>query len=269
MPKPIKTQIETVTPAMCTKWLNKNINNRPLNQRHVNILTRTMIQDDWELNGESLKFDIYGNILDGQHRMWACIESNKDFKTMVVYNLPRGTFDTIDTGRVRGGHDVLAMNGEVNTVLLCGVLKHVGRYFSEQMLSTGKITNKELEELLELHPTVREIVTLLSRGAYRVKWCAPSIIGTCWYIASQKNKKQANDFFTGLIFGANLTEKSPILTLRNKFINAHNTKGSRFTSPEKMELIVIAWNAFRDGREVSQFKLPSLSKESKKFPKFK
>ena len=269
MAKQITSKVIEVTPRMCETWLDKNINNRPLNQRHVNLLTRTMLQGDWDLNGESLKFDVDGNILDGQHRMWACIESDTPFKTMVIYNLERITFDTIDTGRNRNAPDVLSMNGEVNTVLLSGVLKHVGRYYSGQMLSTGKITNKEIESLLDTHPKTREIVAKLSRGAYRVPWCAPTLIGTCWYLAQQKSTAQAESFFHGLIFGANLEPKSPILTLRNKFISAQTTKGQKLLSPEKLEMIVIAWNAFRKDKTLNRFILTALSKESKEFPKFK
>lgn len=269
MSKQIRTETKTVTPKMCVTWLEKNENNRPLNQRHVNVLTRTMKKKDWDLNGESLKFDVEGNILDGQHRMWACIEANVPFKTMLVHNLPRTAFDTIDTGRVRAAHDVLAMRGEKDTLLLVGILKHVGRYHTGTMLSTGKITNKEVEELLDIYPTARDMAHMLGRSAYRVRWCAPSILGTCWYLASEKNKAAADTFFNGLIFGADLAPDSPILTLRNKFIDMKSRKDQKLDTPAKMEMVVTTWNAFRIGKTIKHFKLQTLSKESKLFPKFK
>jgi len=269
MAKQVLTKIEKITPKMCEKWLEKNINNRPLNQRHINILTRTMVKGDWDLNGESLKFDIENNILDGQHRMWACIEANMPFKTLVVYNLPRESFDSIDTGRVRQAHDVLAMKGEKDVLLLNGILKHIGRYHAGLMLSTGKITNKEVEELLELHPKARDAAHRYGRAAYRVRWCAPSILGTCWFLAAEKHKADAEIFFNGLVFGADLDAKSPILSLRNKFIDVHANKGQYLTTPAKIEIIIMAWNAFRAGKTMLRFKLPSLSKESKQFPQFK
>jgi len=269
MAKQVVTEVKTVTPKMCTVWLEKNINNRSINQRHVNILTRTMTQGDWELNGESLKFDTDGNILDGQHRMWACIEANKSFRTMIVHGLPRGAFDTIDTGRIRAAHDVLAMRGEKDTVLLTGILKHIGRYHTEQMLTTSKVTNKEVEALLERYPGARDMAHTLGRPAYRVRWCAPSVLGTCWFLAAEKNKADANTFFNGLIFGADLKTGSPILTLRNKFIDIHAHKGQHLVSPQKIEMIIIAWNAFRAGKTIIHFKMQTLARESKQFPKFK
>ena len=269
MAKQVLTEIKNVTPRMCTTWLENNTNNRPLNQRHVNILTRSMTKGDWDMNGESLKFDVDKNILDGQHRMWACVEANVPFKSMIVHNLPRTTFDTIDTGRIRQAHDVLAMRGEKDVLLLSGILKHIGRYYAGQMLSTNKTTNKEVEELLDLYPKARELSAMLGRSAYRVRWCSPSIIGTCWFLASEKNKASADIFFNGLIFGADLAADSPILTLRNKFIDIHAHKGSYLTTPQKIELIIVAWNAFRAGKTQTRFKLPALAKDSKNFPKFK
>jgi hypothetical protein len=269
MAKQVVTEIKTVTPTMCVNWLEANLNNRPLNQRHVNLLTRTMAKGDWDMNGESLKFDEDKNILDGQHRMWACIESNVSFKTMLVHGLPRGTFDTIDTGRIRAAHDVLAMRGEKDVLLLNGILKHIGRYHAGQMLSTGKITNKEVEDLLEQYPKARDHAHTLGRAAYRVRWCAPSIMGTCWFLAAQKNKAQAEVFFNGLIFGADLTTGSPVLALRNKFIDIHSHKGQHLSTPMKMEMIVNTWNAFRAGKTINHFKMQGLARESSKFPKFK
>jgi len=267
--KQVKTEVKTVTPKMCMKWLEKNKNNRPLNQRHVNVLTRTILKGDWDLNGESLKFDIEGNILDGQHRMWACVEANTSFDTLIVHNLPRGSFDTIDTGRIRQAHDVLAMKGEKDVILLNGILKHIGRYHAGLMLSTGKITNKEVEELLELYPKARDYAHKLGRAAYRVRWCAPSVLGTCWFLAAEKNAASADTFFNGLIFGAELEATSPILSLRNKFIDVQTNKGQHLQTPAKIEMIVLAWNAYRSGKTMQRFKLPSLSKESKSFPQFK
>ena len=269
MAKQVVTEIKDVTPRMCTAWLNRNTNNRPLNQRHVNILTRTMMKGDWDMNGESLKFDEDKNVLDGQHRMWACIEANVSFKTMVIHGLPRGSFDTIDTGRIRAGHDVLAMRGEKDVLLLNGILKHVGRYHAGQMLSTGKITNKEVENLLEQYPKTRDMAHTLGRAAWRVRWCAPSIIGSCWFLASRKHKADADTFFNGLIFGAELSTGSPILALRNKFIDIHAHKGQHLTTPAKMEMIVNTWNAFRSGKTINHFKMQGLARESSKFPKFK
>ena len=261
------TTITEVTPTMCTTWLEDNPENRPLNQRHINQLARAMLQGDWDLNGESLKFDTENHILDGQHRMWACIESGVTFKTMIVKNLPRTTFDTIDTGRMRSAADVLTMNGEQNTTLLAGILKHIGRYYTGQMLTTYKITNKELECLLEKHPQTRDITTTLSRPGYRVRWCAPSILGTTWYLASSVNKKAADTFFTGLIFGVNLEKESPILTLRNKFIDVYGHKGQTLSASEKLEMVILTWNAFRKDLPLKHFKLQRLTKDSKKFPK--
>jgi len=161
MTKAVITETKRVTPAMCTAWLDKNENNRPLHNKHVNTLARSMVRGDWVVNGESLKFDQSGNVLDGQHRMWACIEANVPFRTMIVVNLPRSTFDTIDTGEIRKATDILSMKGESNVNIVVAALKHVGRYHTGTMMNLMKFTNREVEELLIQHPIKRSSYPLV------------------------------------------------------------------------------------------------------------
>lgn len=265
--KKIETELMTVTPALCTGWLEANENNRPLHQHIINQYARDMVKKEWDLNGESLKFDTKSNILDGQHRMWACIESDSSFRTLVTTGLPRKSFDTLDTGLNRKASDILGINGEVSVNLLASTLRHIGYYYGNSMLGGNRFTNRDIEGLLDQHPDVREYV---KRGnTNHVKWCAGSVIATCWYLASRKNKGIADAFFESLSTGTNLTAGSPVLILRNKFIDVQASAAQKLTSIEKIEMIINAWNLHRKGKTVKHFKLASLSKSSDEFPIFK
>ncbi len=46
-----------------------------------------MKSGEWKYNGESIKVCTDGSLLDGQHRLEACIESGVTFDTLLVTNL--------------------------------------------------------------------------------------------------------------------------------------------------------------------------------------
>lgn len=265
---PIKTEIKTVTPSMCSTWLDVNKNNRILDFKHIATLARTIVKGDWTVNGESLKFDVKGNVLDGQHRMWACIEANKSFKTLITTGLPRKAFDTIDTGRIRTASDILSINGEQNVHTIAAALKHIGRYYDNSMFRQYKYTNREIEDLLEQHPDVRDYAHK-ANVAKQVRWCSGSVIVTAWYLASRVDVEKADEFFNSFIKGINLEAGSIILVLRNKFIDVQSSHLQRLSSQQRLEMIINSWNLWRKGKTIKHFRLSSLATASTEFPSFK
>jgi len=265
--KQITTEILKVTPAMCTAWLEANEDNRKLSQEFIDYYTRQMVTNSWPINGESLKFDPKGNVLDGQHRMWACIQANTPFNTLITRNLPRSIFNTLDSGKIRTAADILSINKEKNVYLLAAALKHIGRYYNGDVLNGRRIANREVEDLLIQHPAVREYAAKV-RQAEDVKWCAETVFLTAWYIASRKHKEKANNFFESLINGTNLTPGSPILMLRNKFIDIKASPLFRLSSIQKLEMIAIVWNLYLKDKTQKHIKLSALATKSSDFPKF-
>jgi hypothetical protein len=77
----------TVTPAMAEAFLAKNRNFRHLNDDHVIRLAVMMERGEWDANGQTLKFDRDGYMVDGQHRCHACVLSGRPFRTLVVRNV--------------------------------------------------------------------------------------------------------------------------------------------------------------------------------------
>lgn len=61
----INAKIVYVTPDMASTWLARNLNNRPVSEAHVQVLTGRMRRNEWKLNGEAIKFTPDGYLLDG------------------------------------------------------------------------------------------------------------------------------------------------------------------------------------------------------------
>ena len=98
----IKTNVEVITPAVAAEYLRLyNQGNRKPNKAQVAYYAKMMNEGEWELNGESIKFSGSGEtlrLLDGQHRLMACVEANVPFETLVVRDIEEKTFDTLDQG---------------------------------------------------------------------------------------------------------------------------------------------------------------------------
>ena len=109
--KIIKKTIE-ITPELAEKWLEKNDQNqRHVISAHVRRLAEDMKSGKWEQNGETIKFDTEGNLLDGQHRLLACIEAGVSFTSIVVTGIQNAARMTIDVGTQRTPKDVLRFGG--------------------------------------------------------------------------------------------------------------------------------------------------------------
>ena len=116
----------TFTPQMAADVLRwRNPHNRARREAFIKAITADMENGDFLLNGESIKFDIDGNLLDGQNRLNSCVRSGKSFRTLVVEELPRPTQRTIDAGAVRFLAEDLSMMGETNIHVLAGTLARV------------------------------------------------------------------------------------------------------------------------------------------------
>ena len=107
----INVALVTITPQMAEQMLEKNIANRKVNQANVNRIASDMATGNYKVNGETIKISPNGEILDGQHRLLACVKSGMAFQTYVVYDVERETVGTIDMGKGRSVADSLNVMG--------------------------------------------------------------------------------------------------------------------------------------------------------------
>lgn len=102
----IEITIEEINPELAKKYLELNRRNRHITKHHAALLTSEMLDDRWVFNGDPIRFDEDGNLIDSQHRLQALIDSGKTYKFVVIRGLPREAFDTIDIGRRRATADL-------------------------------------------------------------------------------------------------------------------------------------------------------------------
>src|SRR5262245_63514371 len=78
-----------VTPELASNWLSEcNTHNRKLVEAHVERLAREMKADRWKLTHQGIAFSTKHVLLDGQHRLWAVVMSEKTIPMRVFFNQP-------------------------------------------------------------------------------------------------------------------------------------------------------------------------------------
>lgn len=234
-----------ITPEIATDWLETRGNNRKVGQSIVDTYARDMKDGRWVFNGAPIQFDEEGKLLNGQHRLWAVIESGCSIDTVVQWNIPRSSQATIDAGHKWQLKDLLYMDGEKNTALLQAALRWVWRDEIGSILSSRGMSNSQAQEVLSRHPGIRRSVdfTATVRSAL-----APAAAAFLHYKIVENDPGKADEFFHRLSDGVGLTEFNPIYRLRERLLSYHG-KG-RMHSSEALAISIVAWNAFRAGREI-------------------
>lgn len=85
---------------------------RRVRMNTVNMYAKDMEQGRWKFNGDTIRFDKEGRLMDGQHRMKAIIKSGIPQICLVVRGIDNSVMDTIDNGLKRSLENALQFQAE-------------------------------------------------------------------------------------------------------------------------------------------------------------
>lgn len=250
-----RAEILVISPEMAGDWLEKNTHNRTQSPYWVRSLSDRIKRGEWVYNGESIKFNRHGVLIDGQHRLSAVIESNTPIRSVVVWGAPDNAFETIDIGKRRTISDSLSLFGEHNTNVLGAALSWQWRYENNLMayrMSMGKRpTTHQVMEVLAQHPGLRESV----RKAEGIKsLITTALCAFLHYQFAQRDEDKAREFFESLLTGNNLENDNPVYRLRERIIKDKIGKAS-LPKEEIAALTIKAWNSFQAGKKMYQLRV--------------
>jgi hypothetical protein len=226
--------------------------NRHLTYHHLKSLIRDMKAGRWVFNGDPLRFN-GKNLIDGQHRLNALILSNQTLDFVVIRDLPKGAFDTIDIGKKRTTADYLGMQGLHYPQKLSSAARWYLAYKRYQNFNTHEpITNNEKLEIVKEIPQLATYVHGYSVGGRAPINMSPAMLAACHQLFWEKAKGPADEFMDGITAGLELTSGDPRYTARQWIIR--RPKVLRFTTTrftvEAGNLLIRAWNAWRAGEQL-------------------
>jgi hypothetical protein len=141
--------IENITPAKAEQWLNFNKSNRKLRDGVVEKYASDMRNGKWTTCPVPIAFYEDNDLADGQHRLWAIVESGVAVKMPVARGLQREDGLNIDTGLGRTLVDNARISGSdtglTNTVIA------VARAMEDGTGSKRPVSNAERLEMCDRH----------------------------------------------------------------------------------------------------------------------
>jgi hypothetical protein len=241
------TRVENIGPAKAESYLKTMAANRKLWADTVVKYARDMTRGCWRLNGDSIRFDEEGALVDGQHRLHAVISSGVTISTLVVRGIPVGANVVMDDGRKRRPGDYLQIMGVPNANSMSAALVLVFKTFCGTLWNMSGRSHPTRSELLALHADIGDELAELVQESYTCGHhvCPPAIVAALTFMFRQVNRPLADAWKDGLLSGANLKVDSPILLLRSRLVARHVLEGSNKKLLTRLETIAIcirAWN---------------------------
>lgn len=231
---PENSRVCEISPELAEYILeNLNINNRPRKANKIVEYKKDMQENNWSLTGETIKFGTDGFLKDGQNRLAACVQAQTPFTTHVIFGIDPETFHHMDTGKNRGGDDILAIMGvkqSKNTSLL---IKFLLNWEAGRTNTSGVIQNQRIKDAYLNKYDVELLKESLSWGrqVYDQTRYPIGQTSSTYYMAVEAGlKDEIERFFTAMINGTGSATSGPVklmkhvTQLRNSFahISSHD-----------------------------------------------
>lgn len=219
-------------------------------------LANDMKSGNWQENGETIIIATNGQLVDGQHRLNAIVESGTTQQMLVVTGVAPASIHTIDQGASRGLHDALQINGHTSAVALAAVYRIVAQYIDRRYIIATpfrkSLTSSEALEFIERNPIIRDAVAVY-RPKTQSKNGKPLVPGTIWmsmyFLLKQSHREKLETFFNRVNLGIEVPRSCPSYILRDMYIQKRMDRKLGGAN-ETMYNVVLYWNAFINEQKV-------------------
>jgi hypothetical protein len=268
-PLPEGNAIEKIMlgPRYAYELLEHNRENRPLNHPHIERIAMQIKTGKWRYNGNTIKISEDNDVLDGQHRLWAIVESNTAVPTVVVRGIKRDAFATIDAiSRPRSGADTLALAGvkvyhAQISMALTWLLRWQRGVLETYKAPENRIENSDIEAVFASNPAMARAVevTIKARTIAHT-----AILAFAYYVMHNANAEVAETMMKVMLDPAGTSVNHPFFRLRLYFLTDKQIKKDPIHS---IALIFKAANFVAEGRESVNLSWRSQGERPEPFPK--
>lgn len=262
----------TVTPEMAAVMMERNADdewrNRPHSEKGAARYERSM-KKGWKYTGETIIFSESGRLLNGQHRLMACIRAGVPFECLFAFGISEDAFKFMDTGIARSAGHIFAIENIPNANQVAAAARLLYGYKRSQAWE-GRAPDVENDDLLsfyELHPRLQDALSP-ARQLYEER-LMPFRWGTfCFYICAEKSRQEAERFFETLATGLGIaTKRSPIYMVRKRLLENARVTNGKLSDAHVGAYLIKAWNAQRSGTPLGVIKWRTEQSPSEPFPR--
>jgi hypothetical protein len=251
-PRSLDIEVVNVSPALAKEWLGLNSHNRAISKRAVERYAHDMVTERWAFAGDPIRFNGKGQLIDGQHRLHACVMADKTFMALVIRNLPLEVQESLDQGRARQARDHLALRGYASSTLLAATARHL--LFIK---GTGRLgpTNADVMQAVERHPRLADSVEFCNTS--KIMGITPSLLTAIHYIGAHllDERERADAFANVFASGEPDYVGDPAHLWRERWL-ADSRRSSHMTRAARRMGSIHVWNQFRARTAVTHLRLP-------------
>lgn len=253
------TSIINVGPERAAEWLaENNTHNRAIREAQVSRYARDMADGQWQFNGDPIRFATDGTLLDGQHRLSAILRSGVTVPMVVIWGLPSIAQETMDIGSVRSMADALLLRGETGSKYMAAIARRC-LLFDQGINTVGGYASPsyaEMHSYIDANPSIRRAVEVAQRSQSNRIPASPSTIGSAFFVCARRDVPSAELFYiTQLIDSVGLRIGDPAHTLQLR-LRKEAGEGRQMHADDVFRYCILAWNAFRAGRELKKLQAP-------------
>lgn len=258
-------ELMEIWPDDAKELLARNTNNRRLRPAVIARYAADMTAGRWDVNGESIKVSWDDELIDGQHRLHACVMAAMPFKTAVAFGVDPKARATVDAGLRRGLADYLTWRGDTEVARMASSIAAAWRMEKGWIQSNVAPTNHEAIEWYEANPQIRRAMQLATK--LRVLKIPPSATAAVLYLAAQRSEDwdTVEQFVSEAASGLGMTEDSPIYALR-RWCESIHVRSGKMDHVVASAMLVKAWNAYVTGRTLKQLAWRRGGKHPEPFP---
>lgn len=245
-----------ITPDDAAELLGNNPSNRRISKAHVTEYQKEMMSGAWAKNGQTILIAKDGRLLDGQHRLTACVAAQQPIEAVVITGLDLGTMATIDTGKSRTVPDILAIFGYKNSTRLAALgrimLPWVDGNRSVVAYNKSSIEKQPLLRYIEQSPELANYVS----GTLTPIDGIPEAAHRFFTLVLERIDPVDAAEFLRILRGGTVDEPDghPVVAYRRYIANAvrdsgESNRGKAIAGGMK------AWNAWRDGYPIKTMRI--------------
>ena len=238
-----QAKLVEITPMIAEAMLATSNGNRPMKAAKLKAYRRDMENGKWSMNGESIIIDVNGSLVDGHHRLTACVQSGATIMSVVVTGAPIDAQKTIDMGASRTAGDALSFFGYKNSNNVNAIVRVLLSLENGRARSANPST-QEVFAFVEANPEIHAAATFASRQG-RVMHKVNSLLGAMYFLeAKHGDVSRVAQFAEVLASGIPAYQGCAAHALRERILRDEIAK-TKVSIAERQLLILSAWEKFK------------------------
>lgn len=266
------SEVVTITPELAGEMLERlNKRNRRMVSANCDFLEAAMQSGHFNNDYTPIRISVSGTLLDGQHRLSACVKSGVSIEQLVVWGIADDAFNTIDSNLVRRPRDLLHLHGLDWDVarIVPGVINSLRlvRAWERGAISGGSAPRLSMDDTLHFlseNPSAPDRIRMVTKLKPPGLSVAMTVAGLWGAFGSHPSL--VLQFLEQVAIGTDLTKTDPAWHLRSRLIADSIQRTAKLSLYYRCALLIKAFNAFASQQTVTALRFNTTGNAREEFP---